>query len=162
MIQLKNKAYIKILQVSPINFNLKTELEKEAILNSYKIFLKTCNFNFQIIIQSSKEDLKTHIQYIESRADSLKIKKISQNYMEYIKNLNQNKKSSSKKFYIILKKSKENQIEKMIEEELNEEYFKIKECLARCGNIVKDISTKQEAKEIIFSFLNKRMYLEKI
>lgn len=162
MIQLKNKAYIKILQVSPINFNLKTELEKEAILNSYKIFLKTCNFNFQIIIQSSKEDLKTHIQYIESRADSLKIKKISQNYMEYIKNLNQNKKSSSKKFYIILKKSNENQIEKMIEEELNEEYFKIKECLARCGNIVKDISTKQEAKEIIFSFLNKRMYLEKI
>lgn len=82
--------------------------------------------------------------------------------MEYIKNLNQNKKSSSKKFYIILKKSNENQIEKMIEEELNEEYFKIKECLARCGNIVKDISTKQEAKEIIFSFLNKRMYLEKI
>lgn len=162
MIQLKNKAYIKILQVSPINFNLKSELEKEAVLNSYKLFLKTCNFNFQIIIQSSKEDLKTHMQYIEKRNDSQKIKKITQNYMQYIKNLNQNKKSSSKKFYIILKKSNENQIEKIIEEELNEQYFKIKECLARCGNIVKDISTKQEAKEIIFSFLNKRIYLEKI
>lgn len=162
MIQLKNKAYIKILKVSPINFNLKSELEKEAVLNSYKLFLKTCNFNFQIIIQSSKEDLKTHMQYIEKRNDSQKIKKIAQNYMQYIKNLNQNKKSSSKKFYIILKKSNENQIEKIIEEELNEQYFKIKECLARCGNIVKDISTKQEAKEIIFSFLNKRIYLEKI
>ena len=102
------------------------------------------------------------MQYLEKRNDSQKIKKIAQNYMQYIKNLNQNKKSSSKKFYIILKKSNENQIEKIIEEELNEQYFKIKECLARCGNIVKDISTKREAKEIIFSFLNKRIYLEKM
>ena len=51
----KNK-YIKILKINPINFNLKTQLEKEAILNSYKIFLKTCSFDMQILIQSKKED----------------------------------------------------------------------------------------------------------
>ena len=37
--------YLKIIKINPINYNLKSELEKEAILNSYKIFLKTCNFN---------------------------------------------------------------------------------------------------------------------
>ena len=52
IIKLKNSSYIKIIKIIPINFNLKSELEKEAILNSYKIFLKTCNFNFQILIQS--------------------------------------------------------------------------------------------------------------
>ena len=41
IIKLKNSSYIKIIEIIPINFNLKSELEKEAILNSYKIFLKT-------------------------------------------------------------------------------------------------------------------------
>lgn len=55
IIKLKNNSYIKIIEIIPINFNLKSELEKEAILNSYKIFLKTCNFDLQILIQSNKE-----------------------------------------------------------------------------------------------------------
>ena len=62
IIKLKNSSYIKILEIIPINFNLKSELEKEAILNSYKIFLKTCNFNFQILIQSNKENLEKIIK----------------------------------------------------------------------------------------------------
>ena len=62
---MKNGNYVKIIKVIPINFNLKSNLEKESILNSYKIFLKTCNFDIQIIIQSNKEDLTKHINKIE-------------------------------------------------------------------------------------------------
>ena len=64
IIKLKNSFYIKIIEIIPINYNLKSELEKEAILNSYKIFLKTCNFDFQILIQSNKENLDKHISNI--------------------------------------------------------------------------------------------------
>ena len=64
IIKLKDSSYVKILKVIPINYNLKSELEKEAILNSYKIFLKTCNFDIQILIQSNKEDLSKHISNI--------------------------------------------------------------------------------------------------
>ena len=67
IIKLKDNSYIKIIKIYPINFNLKSELEKEAILNSYKIFLKTCNFNFQILIQSKKEDLSKHISNINNQ-----------------------------------------------------------------------------------------------
>ena len=42
IIKIRKNKYIKILKIIPINFNLKTQLEKEVILNSYKIFLKTC------------------------------------------------------------------------------------------------------------------------
>lgn len=38
IIKLKNNYYIIILKIKPINYNLKSNLEKEAILNSYKIF----------------------------------------------------------------------------------------------------------------------------
>lgn len=164
IIKLKNNEYIKIIKVNPINFNLKSELEKEAILNSYKIFLKTCNFNFQILIQSNKEDLSKHISNIQKNIiqENNNISKISKKYIEYIKKLNDNKKSSSKNFYIIIKYKNENNeidnLENYAIQELNDKYFKIKDCLSRCGNIVNDFSKKEEIKNILFSFLNTRMY----
>ena len=72
IIKLKNSTYIKIIEIIPINFNLKSELEKEAILNSYKIFLKTCNFDIQILIQSNKEDLSKHISKIKNKIENEK------------------------------------------------------------------------------------------
>ena len=162
IVKLKNNSYIKIIEIIPINFNLKSELEKEAILNSYKIFLKTCNFNLQILIQSNKENLERHISNINIQKKNKKenIKKISNYYIEYIKQLNQNKKSSNKNFYIIIKQEIENEkLEENIFQELNEKYFKIKECLARCGNVVKDINEKEKVKELFVSFLDRRMYL---
>ena len=67
IIKLKNNKYIKILKIIPINFNLKSNLEKESILASYKIFLKTCNFDIQILIQSSKENLQNNILNIKKK-----------------------------------------------------------------------------------------------
>ena len=165
IIKLKNNSYAKIISVSPINFNLKSNLEKEAILNSYKTFLKTCKFNLQILIQSNKEDLTSHISNIENinKNENDKIKKIKNNYINYIQEINKKRKSSSKNFYIILKELHENKKEKLNEEnekyiidKLNENYFKIKECLARCGNSVTEISKKEETEKILYSFLNSR------
>ena len=69
IIKLKNNKFVKIMKVSPINFSLKSNLEKDAILNSYKIFLKTCNFDIQILIQSSKENLDKNIQIIKNNLE---------------------------------------------------------------------------------------------
>ena len=93
VIKLKNNNYIKIIKIIPINYNLKSELEKEAILNSYKIFLKTCNFDLQILIQSKKEDLSKHISSIKNstQKESKSIKEISDSYIEFLNNLNINK-----------------------------------------------------------------------
>lgn len=168
-IKLKNNSYVKILKISPINFNLKSNFEKESILNSYKIFLKTCDFNIQILIQSNKEDLSKHISQIKkcNIEKSEKIKAISKNYINFIQEINQNRKSSSKNFYIIIneipenKKQKNNEeAEKIYCEKLNEKYFKIKESISRCGNIVTQCETKQEVEKIINSFLNSRKELK--
>ena len=168
VIKLKNKSYIKIIKVIPINFNLKSNLEKEAILNSYKIFLKTCNFDIQILIQSNKEDLSKHISKIKEKAKKEKenIKILSNKYINFIQEINKSKKSSSKNFFIIIKESQENKkqkinknSEKIIFDKLNDKYFNIKECLSRCGNIVIDISEKEIVEKIFYSFLNSRINL---
>ena len=161
---MKNNKYLKIIKIKPINFYLKSELEKEAILNSYKIFLKTCNFNFQILIQSNKEDLSKHFSQINnnSNLEEKNIQEISNKYINYIKKLNNNKKSSSKKYYIIISyENKNNEIIDILSyavEDLNSKYLKIKECLSRCGNIVNAIVEKEEIKNILFSFFNTRIY----
>ena len=162
LIKLKNNKYIKILKINPINYNLKSDLEKEAILNSYKIFLKTCQFNIQILIQSSKEDLSKHIFNIQkniSKKENQYLKEISQNYIEYIYQSNLKRKSASKNFYIII--SYENNIKKeyieteeIIKNDLKEKYFKIKECLSRCGNYVEEIIEQKEIQKLFFSFFN--------
>ena len=170
IIKLKNKNYIKILKIIPINFELKSNLEKEAILNSYKIFLKTCNFDIQILIQSNKKDLSNHISKIKEKNKEEKenIKKLSEKYINYIKKLNIEKKSSSKNFYILIKEIPEikkintNINEKIIFDKLNDKYFCIKECLSRCGNVVIDISDQKNAEKILYSFFNSRKDLLEI
>ena len=67
IIKMKNNIFIKIIKIYPINYNLKSELEKKSILNSYKTFLKTCNFDIQILIQSNKENLSDHINKIRKQ-----------------------------------------------------------------------------------------------
>ena len=163
-IKIKPNKYIKIIKVFPINFNLKSELEKEAILNSYKIFLKTCDFNFQILIQSNKEDLSKNISYIKKNLEKKEedyLRNIAEDYIKYISGINSNKKSSSKNFYIIISSSEVQKDQDIIMEELNEKFFKIKECLSRCGNLTYCYSNKKELIQIIYSFLNSRKNLNK-
>ena len=163
IIKLKNNDYIKIINVVPINYNLKSDMEKEGILNSYKTFLKTCNFDIQILVQSNKEDLSKHISKIKESVKlekNLNLLKISEKYIEFVTRLNNEKKSSSKNFFIVIKvqgndNMKQNE-EEIIISELNEKYFKIKECLSRCGNTALEISNKEEMKQILFTFFNSR------
>ena len=170
VVKLKNNKLIKIIKVNPINYNLKSNLEKESILNSYKIFLKTCNFNIQILIQSNKKDLSNHISKIKEKNKEEKenIKILSEKYTNYIKKINIEKKSSSKNFYILIKEIPEikkintNINEKIIFDKLNDKYFCIKECLSRCGSVVIDISDQKNAEKILYSFFNSRKDLLEI
>ena len=131
LIQIKSK-YIKILKVSPINYNLKSDLEKQAILNSYKVFLKTCNFDIQILIQSSKENLEKNISNIQKnvkKKENRYLAKLAEDYIEYINQINISKKSSSKNFYLIvskenIKEQEYNESFEIIKNDLKEKYFK--------------------------------------
>ena len=169
VVKLKNNNLIKIIKVNPINYNLKSDLEKESILNSYKIFLKTCNFDIQILIQSNKEDLSHHINNIQnniSKKGNKYLEKISKNYIQYINKINSERKSSSKDFYIIIsnenKKNNNIQTEELLKNDLKEKYFKIKECLSRTGNSVQEISNKENIEKLFFSILNVKKSINKI
>ena len=123
--------------------------------------MKNCNFDIQIIIKSNKEDISENIKKIEEQKQiekSLNNNFMVNNfdsYIKFIKDKNKEKLSSSKSFYIVVnsKKFPDKQEENIILD-LKEKYYKIKDCLARCGNSVEEIEEKEEIKYIINSFLN--------
>ena len=154
--------FVKIIKVFPINYNLKSNLEKEAILNSYKVFLKTCDFNIQILIQSKKENLSKHISNVQksvSDEKNPKILEISEKYINYIKMKNEENRSSSKNFYIVIRSELNNLIngEEICINNLNDNYFKIKETLSKVGNRVIEIKRKEDIEKILMSFYNQRI-----
>ena len=115
----------------------------------------------QILIQSKKEDLSNHIENIQDISQKEKnkiIKKYSEEYIKFIKEKNNKNKSASKNIYLIIKNNSDN-LEENIIQELNEKYFKIKDCLIRCGNIVQECN-KEEIKNILFSFFNLKKFLD--
>lgn len=150
---------MKILKIHPINYNLKTQLEKKTILNAYKTFLKSCNFDIQILIQSKKEDLDLHIKNLRKNQNN-KNEYLKQ-YISFIEEKNNENKSVSKNIFLIIKNEEKNNLENFEEnifQELKERYFKIKDNLSRCGNNVQECS-KEECIEILFSFFNTKKYL---
>ena len=159
--RLKGNRFLKVIKVNPINFNLKSNLEKESILNSYKILLKTCNFDFQILVQSSKRNLNENIKFIQDNVNKENkdfLSELADDYIDFIQKINSIKNSSIKNFYIIIANTGDDPID-LVFQDLNEKYFKIKECLFRCGNTVEDLDSKEEIKNLFKVFLNSRIYL---
>ena len=87
------------------------------------------------------------------------LEEIAKSYFDFIQKYNSIKNSSTKNFYIIISNENEDS-EENIFQTLNEKYFKIKECLFRCGNQVQDFNSKKDVKEILNIFLNSRLFLK--
>lgn len=149
-------SFLKLLKVYPINYNLKSSLEKEAILNSYRLFLKTCNFDIQILIQSKKEDLTYHLKKISNlKIEKERMNMYKKSYIEYLRKVSIENKSSNKEFYIVLKQaiegediSFENSLQ-IAENKIFENFMKIKDTLSRTGVIIKQIDSEEEVLNLL-------------
>ena len=149
-------SFLKLLKVYPINYNLKSSLEKEAILNSYRLFLKTCNFDIQILIQSKKEDLTYHLKKISNlKIENERMNMYKKSYIEYLRKVSIENKSSNKEFYIVLKQDIEgedisfkNSLQ-IAENKIFENFMKIKDTLSRTGVIIKQIDSEEEVLNLL-------------
>jgi hypothetical protein len=63
---LKNGGLRAVLEVEALNFNLKSEIEQQAIIAGYGAFMNTLTFPLQIVIRSSKANIDDYIRGIET------------------------------------------------------------------------------------------------
>lgn len=94
-----------ILQVSSINFNLKSEQEQNAIIYAYQGFLNTIDFPIQILVRSRKLDIDAYLDSLNEKREkqtNMLLQRQTFEYIEYIKKLVEYADIMEKNFYVII------------------------------------------------------------
>ena len=144
---LKDGRKLLMFKVEPTNFKLKTNMEQQSILEGYKMFLKKCNFNMQILIQTQKREINYYVENIKktSKCEG-KSKEMLDDYISFLKEISQKEDTILRSFYIVIESTKLN------EEEIT---IKIKESLRMCDNEVEKCEFDEIVK-VVSNYLNRK------
>ncbi len=101
-----NDASVRgVLLVSSINFDLKSEDEQTAIINSYVGFLNTLNYPLQVVVQSRPlniDDYLNKLKKVEREHTNELLRMQISEYRSFISELLTLEKIMSKRFFIIV------------------------------------------------------------
>ena len=105
VILLKDGGMRSILLCSSLNFALKSEDERQAILLQFQDFLNSLDFSIEIVIQSRKLDIRPYIALLEGqeKAQTNNLMKIQvREYIEFIRSFTENTNIMTKNFFILV------------------------------------------------------------
>src|SRR3990167_6674899 len=105
VILLKDGGLRAVLLCSSINFALKSEDERNAILLQFQDFLNSLDFSIEIVIQSRKLDIRPYIALLEGqeKIQTNNLMKIQvREYIEFIKSFTENTNIMTKNFFIVV------------------------------------------------------------
>lgn len=105
VIVMKDGGMRGAILASSVNFSLKGEDEKTAILLQFQDFLNSLDFSIQIFIESRKLDIRPYLALLENQKKTQvnSLMKIQiQEYVEFIKNFTDNTNIMTKNFFVIV------------------------------------------------------------
>ena len=103
IIHMADGRYIKILEVEPINFLLRSVREQKAIISAYASWMKISPVKIQIKVLTKKADISKHLNAIErdmQREKDPKCRELQQDYYDLIKNIG-SREAITRRFLII-------------------------------------------------------------
>ena len=105
VVSLKDGGLCAVLMASSINFSLKSEDERNAIIFQFQDFLNSLDFSLQIIAQSRRFDIRPYIALLEQQKKGqlnslLKIQ--IQEYIEFVKSFTEQTNIMTKTFYVVV------------------------------------------------------------
>lgn len=105
IVLLKNGSLRAVIEVSAINFELRSEGEQVAILQNFQRFVNSMDFPLQIVVHSRKLNIDEYLKLIEESSNSLTnelLKIQAAEYSKFVKDLSDLSNIMSKKFYIVV------------------------------------------------------------
>ena len=102
---LKDGGLRAVLEVSSINFNLKSEDEQNAIISSYQQFLNSLSFPVQLLVRSRKLDIDTYLADMKQRMKKLENQLMEDQmaeYIEYVQKLVEYSDIMEKRFFVVV------------------------------------------------------------
>ncbi len=102
---LPNNTYRSVLEVSSVNFELKSEAEQDALIDTYQSFLNSLATPLQIVVRIREMDMDKYLEGFNARMDQEDdqiYKDQVKNYTEFVGGLITKNKILSRHFYVIL------------------------------------------------------------
>lgn len=157
ILMLSHGRYRKILQVSPVNFELKSEDEQDAIIETYESFLNSVGSPLQILIRTREIDMDAYLEELGERfrhETEAVYQTQLQNYDVFIRSLITTNKILSRQFYVVVPYSAASRAEfELVKEQLGLTVDIVQKGLARLGMQSRELSSL-EVLEVFYSFYN--------
>lgn len=152
---LPGNQYRAILQVSSLNFELKSEDEQDAIIETYESFLNSVGTPLQILIRTREIDMDKYLEDLTERLDS-ETEPIYRNqlvnYDEFIRSLISTNKILTRHFYIVVPCSTSGKTDfELVQEQLKLKLDIVGKGMARIGMHTKELGSL-EALDLFYSF----------
>jgi type IV secretory pathway VirB4 component len=105
VVVMKDRSLRAVIIASSLNFALRSEQEKDAIVSSYQTFLNSLTFPIQIVASSRKLDLTKYIDGMRALAgtqDNPLIKIQTEEYANFIEKMLEYSNIMEKRFYVVV------------------------------------------------------------
>ena len=94
-----------VVLVSSMNFNLKSEDERNAVLYQFQTMLNSLEVGVQILVQSRRLNIKPYLQFLEGVYESQSIELLrlqTREYINFITDFTERNEIMTKQFFIIV------------------------------------------------------------
>lgn len=154
---LPRNRYRIVLHVSSVNFELKSEDEQDAIIDTYESFLNSVGCPLQILIRTREIDMEKYLSELDERleGETEDIYRIQlSNYGEFIRSLITTNKILTRHFYVIVPYDGHPKLDlESVREQLNLRVDIVMKGLARLGMQSRQL-TSLEVLDLFYSFYN--------
>lgn len=154
---LPNRQYRAILEVSSLNFELKSEDEQDAIIDTYESFLNSVGSSLQILIRTREIDMDSYLSDLRSRYEG-ETEQIYRDqlvyYDEFIRSLIQTNTILTRHFYIVVPYTASGKTDfELVKEQLGLTVDIVEKGMMRLGMHARHL-TSLEALDLFYSFYN--------
>ena len=152
---LPGNQYRAVLQVSSLNFELKSEDEQDAIIDTYEGFLNSVGSSLQVLIRTREIDMDRYLEDLTARLDDepeqiYRSQLVS--YNEFIRSLITTNKILTRHFYVIVPYASPSHTEfDMVQEQLNMTLDIVVKGMMRLGMHARQLSSL-EVLDLFYSF----------
>jgi hypothetical protein len=154
---LPNNQYRAVLQVSALNFELKSEEEQDAIIDTYEGFLNSVGTGLQVLIRTREVDMDRYLEDLTERLEGeteAVYQQQLQNYDAFIRSLITNNKILTRHFYLIIPYKADSKADfELIQEQLNLKLDIVAKGMTRLGMHTRQLGSL-EILDLFYSFYN--------
>lgn len=162
IIETTDNRYLKILEIEPINFMLRSEEEQAGIIMTFASWLKISPVRMQFKSITRKADSDKHIAFLRAdieREDNERCRTLGEGYVQLIKDVG-NREALTRRFFLIFQYEEQSTLgddENKIYSSLQTVEQNARAYFSLCGNsVLQPKDADEAAAEILYTIFNRR------